>query len=520
MVLWKKESNSDDAPFVDLFVGVGEHYWAREWKRKLKSSEWKNEKELLFTKVDPGKNNQKSDHLRAKGNAVFGIENWITAMQLYSLSLCFAEPETNNVSFAYANRAACFLNLERYDECLRDIEMAVQAKYPNMPKLMQRKAKCEGLMENASRRTKNDIKLSFNPNEQFPCMADALEIQKNYEYGRHVIAKHDIDVGQTVLVEKCLISLGCAPDRVQCYSCGAEDSNFIPCPKCTDVMFCSEECRLQNDVHERFCGATINRMSHDVRYLAESIMIGMVSFATGNEMMNFVNDKLANRDTEIPAAANDLLSQYGLFLSLKPRVAELLDIELMYKVYTALLDIPLVSAMFNTQNARRFFMHLIGEHWSIIRNNSFKLRVPGVIMVQILGVITSLFNHSCAPNLFNMSTNGTEYFIALRPIKKGEQAFIKYAINTGLSGWDFTCKCDKCEPRCKKSDRLMMVSDPDYTFLKQFNPSDLTKRSQLDVKSKCTNFLRKYGHLPWTVEMNHVLELYTDILADFVKHVK
>lgn len=52
-----------------------------------------------------------------------------------------------------------------------------------------------------------ELKLCFDPNEKYPCMADVLEVQKNSDFGRHIIAKSDIAVGKIVLIEKSYVSL-------------------------------------------------------------------------------------------------------------------------------------------------------------------------------------------------------------------------------------------------------------------------------------------------------------------------
>lgn len=508
MVFWKKESNSVDALYVDLFADKSRIPSFDEWNRKLELADWKN---VFFCKeFEPGKNNQKSDYFRSIGNGLFGREDWIDAMEFYSQSLCFAELGTNNVSFAYSNRAACFLKLERYDECLRDIELAEQANYPHMPKLMQRKATCERLMERIStERNEFQPTLSFNPNEEYPCMADVLEIRMNKHFGRHVIANRDIDVGQTVLVEKFTISLGCAPDRVQCYNCTRDVANFIACPTCTDVMFCGEECRSQNEVHQKFCGSTINRMPHDVRFAAESLLYGIVQFSDANEMMSFVEETLAKRGTQIPNAINDSRTKYGFVLSLKPTVDDI-NYDQVYMIFTGISDNSVVKSMFSSTRSQRFLMHLCAEHLSILKNNSFNICVANGIAKEKMGLVVSLFNHACAPNVFNYASVDSDVFVTTRPIKKGEQLFISYSLNgTAPTEFDFLCKCDKCEPNCKAADRSMMKSDQNFKFLTTVSKENYRSAN---VKEKCEQFLQEFGHLPWSEEMDLVLNIYTDCL--------
>lgn len=515
MVLWKKESQEAEAPFVDLFKNGLPQAKINAWNRKIASGDWKSE--LLFDKkMCAGKNNQNSTHIRAMGNEFFDEKNWYVAMEFYSKSLCFAVPGTENESLAYANRASCFLRLNRFDECLRDIDLAKNAGYPNMPKLMARKAQCEHTMKIIAQRKLTEAKLDFPKNEMFPCMANVLEVKQNAEYGRHIVANDDIDVGQTVLIEKGYISLGSAPDRVLCYHCMTGDKNFIACPNCTDVMFCNEKCRDENIIHKELCGANLNRMPHDVRYLAESALMGIFAFPTADEMMPFTLETILKRGQQMPTAANDLKSKYQLFLNLQPDKPEKLDLELVYKAFTALIDNSKINCMFDSVRSKRFLMHLIAEHSLIISNNVFVISVSNGKIGMKMGLVTSLFNHSCAPNIFNGLNGDTDVFITVRPIKKGDQLFVTYKLGdwpTSLrrmtleAKFGFLCKCDKCLPRCPEADRLAMKLHPNFQLLRGKQQFNIPK-----LKEACAEFLRTYGHLPWSEEMDVALKMYTQIL--------
>ncbi|XP_037043324.1 SET and MYND domain-containing protein DDB_G0273589-like [Bradysia coprophila] len=512
--LWKKESDAVDASFVDLFANETKSSDLKEWDRKLKNSDFKTV--FYYEEYNPRKNTKTSDFLRFIGNKMFVTKDWLNAMEYYSAALCFAEYGSNNVSFAYANRAACFLNMDRYDECLRDIKLAEQANYPYKEKLMERKAKCLHFMPKKTEEEKGE-KLSFEPSVNFPCMANVLEVRRNEEFGRHVIATCDIEVGKTVLIESAYCSLGQAPDRFQCYTCTKEEANFIPCPKCTDVMFCNEECRNENIIHKKFCGANINRMPSDIRFIAESLLLGIMIFSSANEVISFVEGTLANRNTQVPNAINDSQSKYRQFLNLAP-AKNRHSFKEIYQVFTGILDIPSIKKMFRTKHSQRFLMHLVAEHRAIMANNSFGKRVPNGLISMKLGLVISLFNHKCAPNISNRGSNddpNVSIFKTSRPIKKGEQLFINYLIESSAptymrrqylsKGYDFICKCDKCEPHCKPSDRRKMKSDPNFQFLASLSKEQYYSAS---VKQKCEEFLTQFGRLPWSEELDRVLNVY------------
>lgn len=519
MVLWKKESNGD---FTDLLADKSKISGYDEWNRKLKAANWKNH--FLNEFIEPRKSNVTSERYRTEGNMFYKSHRLMEAMELYTQSLCFAEPGTTNVSLAYANRAACFFELKMYDKCLVDIDLAAKASYPYMENLMARKERCLKAKTSADQPLEFHPKLSFEPNEQFPCMANVLDVQQNAEFGRYIVAKCDIDVGQTVLVEESFVSVAMCNDRIQCNTCLQTMNNFIPCTNCTDMMFCDEKCRQQNDIHRQFCDENINRMPSTVKYIAKSVLIAIIAFPDVNELMNLVSDILSKRGKEKPPAANDLQSKYKLFLNLQPDKLDVLKLGLIYKVYTALMDISMVEKMFDSLQSKRFLMHLIGEHLLIISNNAYGGLDMSTATASSITLVLSLFNHACAPNVFNSTTGYAEVCITMRPIKKGEQVFTKYLCGDRttrlrqeilLKQWGFICKCDKCHPHCSAVDRARMKSDPRYRQLE--SNLSLASYGMCDFKTftpKCVEFLQTYGHLPWCEEIDVALKFYTKCLLD------
>lgn len=131
-MLWKKESERLDAMYVDLFAG-------NEWIQFMSSN---NSPKLNSDAVK--KDDTISTRKRNDGNVLFGHKDWKGAMRKYNESLCFAEQGSTNSSLAYANRSACFFHLNRFKECLIDIELAKVAGYPDhlMSKLDSRNMKC------------------------------------------------------------------------------------------------------------------------------------------------------------------------------------------------------------------------------------------------------------------------------------------------------------------------------------------------------------------------------------------
>lgn len=69
-------------------------------------------------------------HLRKEGNKSYCRSEMVRAIEKYNASLCFAENDSEQIGLAYANRSSCYFQLNRYNECLIDIELAKKANYP------------------------------------------------------------------------------------------------------------------------------------------------------------------------------------------------------------------------------------------------------------------------------------------------------------------------------------------------------------------------------------------------------
>lgn len=123
--LWKKEPTTATDLLVDLFGDVPD------------------QRPITIKRADR-KNNARAVEYRQQGNQLFKQNRYHDAIQEYNQCLCYAEPAGDQIALAYANRAACFLRLRKYEHCLADIEAAIAANYPArlMGKLLKRKADC------------------------------------------------------------------------------------------------------------------------------------------------------------------------------------------------------------------------------------------------------------------------------------------------------------------------------------------------------------------------------------------
>lgn len=249
-LLWKKETNNRSSIFVDILKKTRKDY-------NINSRIVAEEKEF-FKKLAQSTNrktNQSSLNYRQNGNSKFMQQDWLEAMDLYNRSLCFAEVASENVSIAYANRSACFFQMQMYENCLTDIQLAKEADYPVhlMPKLEKRESDCRKFMKTIARNEEFVPKLCCDADANFSGMANVLQIQCSDEFGRYVTANEDIDVGKTVLVEEAFLLSASSTKMIRCLTCAKMSMNFIACDRCTNAMFCNSVCVDKNDFHKVEC---------------------------------------------------------------------------------------------------------------------------------------------------------------------------------------------------------------------------------------------------------------------------
>lgn len=90
------------------------------------------------------KNRSESEKFRKEGNTVFSNKRDLDALECYSKSVAFAPLNSEELALAFANRSAVSFSLKRYEDCITDVDRALDGKYPDhlKYKLHERKGKC------------------------------------------------------------------------------------------------------------------------------------------------------------------------------------------------------------------------------------------------------------------------------------------------------------------------------------------------------------------------------------------
>lgn len=436
-------------------------------------------------------------------------------------------------SLVYKNRAACFMQMEMYTKAMMDIRCALKFQHTARALLqlqIQRK-ECEKKLTIESIDAYVPPKLSYPVDRDFPCMANVLEIRDSKKFGRHIVAKQDIEVGKVVMVSEIFASAAVSDTLTTCRICNKTERDFVACTDCSNVMYCRGSCANQINIHRLECGTIFHVIDANLKLPVQTLLMAINIFTTIDELMRFVERYVGkNNGHEIPKAANNFETKYGLFLTLTRRNCSEL-IYLAYQVYTTLLTFPKVKRLVNNGTKMLFLAHLTLHHVTVIARNSFQYQAQdiGTIKTSYIYDVMSLINHSCSPNLFNISRpDDVSHCITVKPILAGEQVFINYLGNSAsmtlnerqknLASWNFKCECERCVYEMKQESnpiKSVIEADPAFQYVKRTCQEkecrlinwESGKRSTL--KSHCIEFLGKYGHLNWTPEIQTVVHCFT-----------
>ncbi|XP_037047382.1 SET and MYND domain-containing protein DDB_G0273589-like [Bradysia coprophila] len=521
--LWVKEDGPDPS-YVDLFDD-------------FRSTLIFRENILEQINVDEvQKDDNLAEQYRQCGNRCTDKNDFKAAIEHYNKSVCFAENQMV-ASFAFANRAFCFLKLEMYDECLSDIEIAVRAKYPTnlMPKLVRRRETCLNRMA-SSKRTPFEPQLSFPADDRARSMANVLALRRNQQFGRHLVAKCDIEEDQIVIIEEALVTLVDDNNKYKrCSTCLKEYTSTIPCGNCTKVLFC-RRCMNSVDLHQYECsmkhlklfvGRTGNVTANCVKFVIRTIVRALEVFSSADSLMEF--DELLRKDHN----ANHLIlsdgsfeAVLGIFLTLHHLVPyETGQIKIMIIsciVYDSIINHSELKTHFLTQKLQRFLMHLVTQLTSMFTANNILLqdwsdKLTDLIdhnSMETFGVglfnISSYINHACMPNVVRLTVTGHTVIKTLRPIKQGEQLFVRYAIDPNwttsqrqqqlLNICGFQCTCKMCLSNGPLKSEVSVITEELADLTVELSPLILLRVKDTHrwtaLKEKLFQFTKKYENLP------------------------
>lgn len=536
--MWKKDKNG---MYVDIFPPSSKLQNDLD-NFKAQMSRTCELVDINFVKT---KNDAFSAKIRNEGNSLFVKEQFISAIEKFNRSLCFAENGSEHIGLAYANRSACYFQLKMYNECLIDIELAKKANYPEhlMPKLVKRTDNCLMAIAEGKQTKKNEPKLSYEPHPQYPGMANVLEMKLDRKNGRQIIATKDLQIGETIFLEDIYVGETIVTKFEKCAMCLKSNANLIPCSTCTFTLLCHDRCK-NYDLHRYECGFCEHPVFADkepsslVISVIRSILMAIKLFQNIDDLINFVEDVIPANGLEIPSLSNDQ-TIYRSFL-LAGFDCKYADEGKNYAYYTSSLAIPEIASKFSTEKYRRFLMHLVSYHYAVILKGFYLETVCYYVVEPTCTVSTStlkpFFKRVCTPNVMVYSTNGSFIGKVVDLIKTGEPVLIQRmstidilpaAVNIAMEQLKYLDPCKTLCSYCNSGEhnvmmelfeelgRGMMAHDPDYLFMKEKAPKFSVWIDQVDRKKfeeRCLRFLTKFAKAGWYPELRFMVFTYMDMV--------
>ncbi|XP_063982204.1 SET and MYND domain-containing protein 4-like [Diachasmimorpha longicaudata] len=244
------------------------------------------------------KSPETAKRFRDIGNDSFKKRDYVKSLTSYTESAKFSSVDEDDFSVVIANRSASLFHMCRYQECLEDIEMAIEAGYPQklMHKVYLRAAQCHIKLreskaaEEELRKTRDSInsnrsltasaketlliqvdalsldlqkippstKLTTNDpqevitpeklmetNANYPSASPSLTRNHSPTRGRFVTAMKPIKKGEILFVEKpfAFVPLDHETSNLVCGNCcGGFPGVSYPCRGCIEVSYCSPKC--------------------------------------------------------------------------------------------------------------------------------------------------------------------------------------------------------------------------------------------------------------------------------------
>ncbi|XP_033155180.1 SET and MYND domain-containing protein 4 [Drosophila mauritiana] len=265
---------------------------------------------LVVNQEFGGKNAFLAAEIKERATAAFKAKKWLEAMVLYTRSYV-ALPSENvaEIRVVLANRSATLYHMQKYQECLIDIKRALDLSYPKdlIYKLYERQARCYmalkdyphtidsfkkcitamdhstlasdkraklnldamtmiKMLQNDPRTAKQEAKqqkqkialdLAKPVKLENEFVSPLVRIDSNRQEGRFARASADVKPGEELLVERPFVSVLLEKfAKTHCENCFMRTVVPVACPRCADVLYCSEQCREEasKKYHKYECG--------------------------------------------------------------------------------------------------------------------------------------------------------------------------------------------------------------------------------------------------------------------------
>lgn len=502
------------------------------------------------------KDEKLADKLRSTGNKFYFDGHFINAINEYNKSLCFAplDGDKFNLSVAYANRADALFRMELYRECMRSIELAEESEYPEHLKdrLTLMTSKCKDKLKfTVQARPKYQLKLSYPALETIPSTANCLQLKQSDAFGRYLVAQQDLSVGNVVMIERpFIVCLRPNMRYKRCAHCMAGDKRhaLVPCPTCTNTMYCSAGCLKEAwHVYHRFeckLSENLNQCDEFLAIALRSLFVGVTIYGSLEEFQKYLKE---HEDTQITAFDLDFkvadkkreflvlhkMHFEDSHMSISDRnywmkeAAKWTLLLIKAEVFPSPISVELVAFILNT--LYRYTITNIVNCYETSASLPPKYEKEFVTVSQHLTM--AMVNHACAPNVQRIQQGGSQVLMVVRPIAKGGQLFDNYGMiytahskkerqDKLFSQYGFRCGCAACQegfPVAKKLKYKKGLGSV-TNLVDLLTQGNAGLEGKLNRADKLAEYLQKYDEFYPCVQLREadyeLYEIYTGLVDE------
>lgn len=398
------------------------------------------------------KSDQKSNVLKSQALRLAKSGEIFEALLKVNKCLCLAGSQ-KLYGELYAIRAELYAQLNFHQKCFKNVNLARKYNYDDAKRLKElEQLSMSQSLEKTHLTAADDpwefFKLAHPSNPKLPYVIESLEVKCDKKFGRMIVAKEDLSVGDVIAIERPFLKiLKHDPDDVEYpqtniyhYCANCLDDNLldlIPCRYCISTMFCSQKCMDEaNETFHRYeCEILTKLQAYGGWRMALRSFFDALSICDGSigelEKIARECDKLKwtvyNFDlsnvTDVDYNKNRLKCLLSLFSGVE---VEDKDFKVLFTSH------PLLRKMWMTHST--FIKNIITRFMQIEILNFHSIKGSSLCMKKsyraALGdgafIFCSLVNHSCMPNVMRVVVDGRMVMIVERPIRQGEQLFDCY----------------------------------------------------------------------------------------------
>ncbi|XP_043788227.1 SET and MYND domain-containing protein 4-like isoform X3 [Apis laboriosa] len=375
----------------------------------------------------------KAQSFKIIGNKEFQAKNYMKSVESYTKCALYAPMNSCELPIAIANRSASLFYLNRYDDCIKDIELSIKLNYPKQLhyKLYLRAIQCylklgkhhlaketlskiqqlihdpnyikPSMRDNIEKKicnitfiescvqdivtchhhhNTNDIlklksQIIFEENTNFPNASITIDRIHNEKLGRHVVANKFIKEGDILFLEEPISFVLLNHDTYSfCQYCNNLNTDIpVPCRTCLNTFYCNENCltKAWSLYHCWECpGNQMNLWKEiGIGHLALKVLL---TCSTITDKIKF--NEMQNLVTNFDKLSMDDLTIYGI-------TAIMLTIYL-FK-YTNFFKIN----NFENSLMKKFLDNFFNLNFNILTNNDKQLYISSLLLRYILQLISN-----------------------------------------------------------------------------------------------------------------------------------